>query len=64
MYLNGLILLDYNNCQQYSVSEWTYFVAKNSIDGSCLELIEENDLVEDLGITNKIVRKKLMHCKQ
>ncbi|CAK85925.1 unnamed protein product (macronuclear) [Paramecium tetraurelia] len=52
------------------VSSWLNFVGlqqlqttftKNSIDGSCLELIEENDLIEDLGITNKIVRKKLMH---
>lgn len=39
-------------------------IAKNSIDGSCLELIEEGDLVEDLGIANKIVRKKLMHCNK
>ena len=38
-------------------------VANNSIDGSCLELIEENDLIDDLGISSKIVRKKLMHCK-
>lgn len=37
-------------------------LAENSIDGSCLELIEENDLSDDLGISNKIVRKKLMHC--
>ncbi|CAK76878.1 unnamed protein product (macronuclear) [Paramecium tetraurelia] len=36
-------------------------VVNNSIDGSCLELIEENDLIDDLGINSKIVRKKLMH---
>jgi hypothetical protein len=33
--------------------------ASNSIDGSCLELIEEKELEEDLMIQHKIVRKKL-----
>ncbi|KAM3138290.1 hypothetical protein pb186bvf_009566 [Paramecium bursaria] len=53
------------------VSSWLSFIGLqtlqntftlNSIDGSCLELIEENDLVDDLNIQNKIVRKKLLHC--
>jgi hypothetical protein len=60
----GSISLGWASCRALSVLIFSKFLAKNSIDGSCLELIEENDLTEDLGISNKIVRKKLMHCTQ
>ena len=46
----GLIFVIYNE------------IASNSIDGSCLELIEEKELEEDLMIQHKIVRKKLRNC--
>lgn len=61
---SGWTLLVFNNCKILSVRMINIHIAKNSIDGSCLELIEEGDLVEDLGIANKIVRKKLMHCNK
>jgi hypothetical protein len=38
------------------------YSATNSIDGSCLELIDERELEDDLHIQHKIVRKKLMNC--
>lgn len=37
-------------------------IGKHSIDGSILELLEDKDLEEELGITQKIVKKKLMNC--
>ena len=37
-------------------------LGKHSIDGSILELLEDKDLEEELGITQKIVKKKLMNC--
>jgi hypothetical protein len=33
-----------------------------SIDGSILELIEDHELEEELGITQKIVKKKILNC--
>ncbi len=38
-------------------------IALNTIDGSCLELINENELDEDLQIKQNIIKKKLFNCK-
>ncbi len=50
-FLNFLILFIYSN------------KASNSIDGSCLELINENDLEEEIKIKSNIHKKKIMNCK-
>jgi hypothetical protein len=36
-------------------------VGENSIDGSCLEVLTEQDLTE-LGVESNLKRKKMMQC--
>ena len=62
---NGLNL---SACQPIRTLSVTYSylylaLASNSIDGSCLELISEVDLEEEIYIKSNIHKKKIMNCK-
>jgi hypothetical protein len=37
-------------------------IEQSSVDGSILDCLSENDLIDELGISSKIIVKKLMNC--
>ena len=59
MLLIGLILQDYHNTKLNLVK----FLIKGekAIDGSCIFLLEEEDLKDDVKVESNIVRKKLIN---
>jgi hypothetical protein len=43
-------------------SKWFNDIETIGIDGSCLHSLTEDDLREELGVSSKIMLKKMMAC--